>query len=496
VSNKLLLFWQFILPFYTPFYHQLQNEMNMAIRKLLPVIFLVCLSAIVWAQPSKNQPTAVILKTANTLLQAQHFDAAEEYFNKALQNAKAAKNTYYQAQAWEGLANLYSKTKQQTEAVVAYQNCIKLYRALGYSVIADLLNSQMKNVLGLGDLHAGIEIGAKGIKLSVIEVKLASAENDYTLRLDTAINTDAAALSYQSEKETYDAISILYGIIEQRFDIPAQRIHIVISSGLKQELDKYNKVEYFAGIVRPKELDPKIKIGYVTVEQEAQMSFRGIVPQMNRLTANQLDVGSGNTKGGYLNANRSFVPITFPVGTKSFQRLLESKINANLSLYDYRKAAEKMIIDSFGRMVVYQFRDKSEIKTREVVYLSGGIVWCIASLMHPELIKQNHVELSLQDITDFQNLVTTDFETLTKPDLNKLNREDAAASMENINKVINTYDQKALLVGSIWLEELVSQLDRANPGKKLIFPRYAYVGWISGYIMDKISKQYTDMATK
>lgn len=470
--------------------------MNMALRKLLPVFFLICCSAVVNAQPSKNQPTAVILKTANTLLQAQHFEAAEEYFNKALQNAKASKNSYHQAQAWEGLANLYSKTKQQTEAIVAYQNSIKLYRALGFSVIADLLNTQMKSVLGIGDLYAGIEIGAKGIKLSVIDVKLTNGENDYTLKLDTSINTDAAALSYQSEKETLDAITILYGIIQQRYDIPAQRIHIVISSGLKQELDKYNKVEYFAGIVRPKELDPKIKIGYITVEQEAQLSFKGIVPQMNRLTANQLDVGSGNTKGGYLDANRNFVPVTFPIGTKSFQRLLESRINGNLSLFDYRKAAEKLIIDSLGRMVVYQFREKSDLKSREIVYLSGGIVWCIASLIHPEMIRQNHVELTLQDINDFQNMVTTDFESLTKPDLSKMSTDDANTSMANIKRVLNTYDQKALLSGSVWLQELITQLNTTNPNKKFIFPRYAYVGWISGYIIDKISKQYTEMAVE
>ncbi len=471
--------------------------MNMALRKLLPVFFLICCCAIIVnAQPSKNQPTAVILKTANTLLQAQHFEAAEEYFNKALQNAKASKNTYHQAQAWEGLANLYSKTKQQTEAIVAYQNSIKLYRVLGFSVIADLLNTQMKSVLGIGDLYAGIEIGAKGIKLSVIDVKLTNGENDYTLKLDTSINTDAAALSYQSEKETHDAITVLYGIIQQRYDIPAQRIHIVISSGLKQELDKYNKVEYFAGIIRPKELDPKIKIGYITVDQEAQLSFKGIVPQMNRLTANQLDVGSGNTKGGYLDANRNFVPVTFPIGTKSFQRLLESRINGNLSLFDYRKAAEKLIIDSLGRMVVYQFREKSDLKSRDIVYLSGGIVWCIASLIHPEMIRQNHVELTLQDINDFQNMVTTDFENLTKPDLSKMSSEDANASMANIKRVLNTYDQKALISGSVWLQELISQLNTTNPNKKFIFPRYAYVGWISGYIIDKISRQYTEMAVK
>ncbi|MBL7743164.1 MAG: tetratricopeptide repeat protein [Chitinophagaceae bacterium] len=473
----------------------------MSFRKLVPalLLLLICSNmtlAQVAQQPAKNQnqPTYRILKTATTLMEAQQYEAAEEYFNKALQNAKASKNNYHLAQAYEGLGNLYSKTKQQTLAVESYDKAIKLYNSLGYTVIADVLKTLKKNVQGIGELYAGIEIGARGIKLSVIEVKLGNGENDYNLKLDTSINTDAAALSYQSEKETFDAITLLYGILRKRYQVPSSRTHIVISSGLKQDLDKYNKVEYFANIIRPKELDPQIKIGYVTVDEEAQLSFKGIVPQVNRLSADQLDVGSGNTKGGYLNAGRTFIPVTFPWGTKSFQRLVESKAQGNQSLEDFRLTAEKLIADSLRRSMVNHFLDKRDFKTRDIVYLSGGIVWSIASLMHPDQIRQNHVELSQQDIAAFRDQVYARYDDLIKPDLSKMNAEDAAVSLANIRRVVNTYDQKAMLSGAIWLDELVRQVNTINPNKKFIFPRFAYVGWISGYIIDKTSKQYTELA--
>jgi hypothetical protein len=121
----------------------------------------------------------------------------------------------------------------------------------------------------------------------------------------------------------------------------------------------------------------------------------------------------------------------------------------------------------------------------------------MASLMHPELIRQNHVELTQQDITAFRDLVYDSYDKLVNPDLSKtLNAEDAAASMANIKRVVNTYDQKALLSGAIWLDELIRQINTINPNKKFIFPRQAYVGWISGYIIDKTSKQYTEVAVK
>ncbi len=471
--------------------------MSLLSRKLVSLLVLVVMCTAVPAQQSNKQPTSRILKTANTLLEAQQFEAAEQYYNKALLNAKAAKNSYYQAQAYEGLGNLYSKTKQQALAVEAYEKAIKLYNTLGLKVIADVLGSQLKSIQGIGELYAGVEIGAKGIKLSVIEVKQSYGENDYTLKADTSINTDAAALSYQSEKETFDAVTVFYDLIRKKYQIPPSRIHIVISSGLKQELDKYKKVEYFANVVRPLELDPQIKIHYITVDEEAQLSFKGIVPQINRMTANQLDVGSGNTKGGYMDAGRKFVPVTFPLGTKSFQRLVEARAPANLNIEDFLKAAEKLIIDSLGRMIIYEFRDKTDFKSRDVLYLSGGIVWSIASLMHPELIRQNYVELTRQDIADFRKQVYSNYNELVNPDLhNSMSPEDAQASLDNIKRVVKTYDQKALLAGSIWLDEVLKQVNTENPNKKLIFPRYAYVGWISGFIIDKISKQYTELSMK
>ena len=329
----------------------------------------------------------------------------------------------------------------------------------------------------------------------MIELQLhKDSENDYILKTDTSINTDAAALSYQSEVETRNAIAVFYKIIKTRYDIAYNKIHIVISSGLKQDLDKYGKTEYFAQVIRPKELDSRIRINYITPKQEAELSFRGIVPQKNRLTADQLDVGSGNTKGGYFDEMNAFVPVTFALGTKSFQRLIESKTQG--SLEEFLESAKQIMDDSLARLMVYEFANKTEFKTRDVVYLSGGIVWSIASLMYPEKINDNYVEISAADIASFRKKVYSDYMTLITPDVSKtLDAKDANTTLRNINRVIKTYDQKAMLAGAIWLDELIQQVNTRNPGKKFIYPRYAYVGWISGYIMDKINKQYMTMAS-
>ena len=205
-------------------------------------------------------------------------------------------------------------------------------------------------------------------------------------------------------------------------------------------------------------------------------------------------MGSGNTKGGYFDEMNAFVPVTFALGTKSFQRLIESKTQG--SLEEFLESAKQIMDDSLARLMVYEFANKTEFKTRDVVYLSGGIVWSIASLMYPEKINDNYVEISAADTASFRKKVYSDYMTLITPDVSKtLDAKDANTTLRNINRVIKTYDQKAMLAGAIWLDELIQQVNTRNPGKKFIYPRYAYVGWISGYIMDKINKQYMTMAS-
>ncbi|UEG48883.1 tetratricopeptide repeat protein [Ferruginibacter lapsinanis] len=461
--------------------------------KNLLIVVLVLIATTVSAQVIKSQAAFRMLQTANTLLEAKQFEAAEEYYRSGLFKAIQNKDSYCEAFANEGLGNLFTKLEQPDSAIWHYQVAVKLYKNQKLTVIATLVESLLKSVQGIGDLYAGIEIGAKGIKLSVIDVKLSKdREYGYTLKLDTAINTDAASLSYQSEKETSDAVAILLDIINSRFKIPANKIYVVVSSGLRQELDKYNKLEYFESIIRPKGMDVAIKITSITPEQEAELSVLGIIPQRHRFTAGQLDIGSGNTKGGYFTANKIFEPITFSLGTKSFQRLVESTAKGDVN--DFATMAEKLWNDSLSKYAIREFVSKREIKLKDMLYLSGGIVWAIVSLQHPEKINDNYVEITPSEIATFKKEIVQNYDKLTHPDLTIIpSPEDVKAAGKNIGRVLKTFDQKAMVAGAIWLNHLMQEITTINPAKKIIYPKYGYVGWISGYIIKKVTQQYVGL---
>ena len=160
-----------------------------------------------------------------------------------------------------------------------------------------------------------------------------------------------------------------------------------------------------------------------------------------------------------------------------------------------RKAAEQLVKDSLTKVMIDELVSKPDFKSRDVVYLSGGIVWSISSLLHPRSSAiNNYTELSSGDIEEFRQRVFSDYNGLIKPDISFIqNAEEAQATQKNINRVVNTYDQKALLAGAIWLDELIKQINTINPGKKFMYPKYAYVGWISGYIVKKVNQQFVGL---
>ena len=99
----------------------------MLIKNFLFVILFFC-STFVTAQKIKSQATATMLKTATSLMEAQQFDAAEEYYKKGLSKATVTGDNYSLAAANEGLGNLYTKLDKADLAISHYKTAIRLYR--------------------------------------------------------------------------------------------------------------------------------------------------------------------------------------------------------------------------------------------------------------------------------------------------------------------------------------------------------------------------------
>src|SRR5262245_60142794 len=101
------------------------------LRKTILIACLFFVYHIAEAQNIKSQATFRMLKTATTLMEAQQFEASEEFFKKGLEKAKSNYDAYCQAFAHEGLGNLYSKMDRSELAISNYKSAVRIYRSMG-----------------------------------------------------------------------------------------------------------------------------------------------------------------------------------------------------------------------------------------------------------------------------------------------------------------------------------------------------------------------------
>ncbi|MGZ8539006.1 MAG: hypothetical protein ACXWV6_00065 [Chitinophagaceae bacterium] len=90
-------------------------------------------------------------------------------------------------------------------------------------------------------LYSGIEVGSKGVKMSLLEVgKNAKNNGSFNVLKDTSVNTDFISFSAATFSATLEGLSGLYDVATKEYNISPDKIFTVVSSGA------YNMNDYIA----------------------------------------------------------------------------------------------------------------------------------------------------------------------------------------------------------------------------------------------------------
>jgi Tetratricopeptide repeat len=431
------------------------------------------------------------IKVGNTLREAQQYDLSEKYLRQGLQIITEQGDKYWEAAAYENLGLLFKDQDKAEDATRYFNKALVIYRQLKMTLSEKALEQMLTGAEGKEQLYAGIEIGAKGVKLSVLSVQLNSnGEVEYVLKSDSSVNPEPAAMTPQSQQETADALKKFMDVAKTRYGINNDRLYIVISSGLKLELDKKNKLAEFISSVTPANAPTGFTIQSVSSAEEAELAVLGTVPPKRRFSTSLIDVGSNKTNGGYfMDASQSFDAVYFPVGTKSFVKMIKNKNPFNIN--EFARVGENLWRDSLGQIVRDELGRRAGLKNRSATYLGGGIVWCMATYLYPEKVNDNYVELTPDAIRRFRIMLLSNYEKTIQPDLSAISNETLLMdARKTISRAQNTYDQESLIAGAVWIEGLMKELNATQPVKRFYFSKYAYVGWISGYISRAVAEEY------
>jgi len=341
-------------------------------------------------------------------------------------------------------------------------------------------------------IYTGIEVGSKGVKMSVIEIgKNAQSGGAFNILKDSSVNTDFISFSDPTFSATLNGLYGLYNTAENDYQIPARRIFTVISSGVKMQAEKENKTAWVNKLIdefRVKINEPNRQVEVVDITKEAILSHLGIVPEERRYNTFLIDIGSGNTKGGFFpfGTLETFRLFGLNWGTKSVSNATEKRCEGDNTLENYNKQMYKVLAGAENTDIIYAVNASGSYPLSDNVAISGGIAWAVATLSHPELIENGVVAVTYTEIAKFCEKLYNNPNALT-PDALAINvnyKDQKEAVLKESARVHKVFDQKSLMAGAGLLLKIMRQFAAAHETKAFYLIKNGQVGWVSAYVSE------------
>lgn len=345
-------------------------------------------------------------------------------------------------------------------------------------------------------LFTGIEVGSKGVKMSVLEIgNNAKSNGAFNIIKDSSVNTDFISFNESTFTATLNQMTSLYHAAQTEFNIPAKRIFTAISSGVKMQAEKENKTAMIQQLIdafRFKINDPVKEVVVVNVLQEAMLSHLGIVPDSRRYNTFLIDIGSGNTKGGYFpyGNTKDFYLFQLNWGTKSTANATEKILDENKTLENYKKQLTRVLSGAENSEIIYAVNSSGAYPLSDYIAFSGGIAWAAATLMHPELMENSVIPITFDEFAKFNESLYMNHGSFSVDNLSKVTKDETEKALigKNVKNVHGVFDQKSLMAGAGLMYKIMRQFSSIYETKQFYFVKNGQVGWISAYVDENISK--------
>lgn len=331
-------------------------------------------------------------------------------------------------------------------------------------------------------LYAGIEVGSKGVKLCILNNALSSKDLSQKVIYDTTVNTDFIKFNGPSNDATLAAMLHLFRVANQNFNVNSNNIFLAISSGVKQTAErekKEDKITIFISAIKSLLNDPNREVEVVSVYQESIFTHKSILPKEDNMTSIIIDIGSGNTKGGYFISSNVFNTFNIAWGTKSTTNIVEKVCDSPCTIDEFSKLLNKKL-NQISDKDIPEAIDKCGITNYDFkILFSGGIAWAAATLAKPSQIKEKKLDLSYEETEELYYQMVNNFAVLT-------GGEHSQQYLDEKYRVQKVFNQKSLIGGTGLLLNVMKKFERVKGTKKYSFIKNNKAGWLPGYIIDKI----------
>ncbi len=323
------------------------------------------------------------------------------------------------------------------------------------------------------NLFGGIEIGSKGIKMTVVDVQNAK-KSIFELKKFWTENAGIAKgiaidgnLALEDIEFTCKIVLANYQKMLNEYKIEDSKIFIVASSGVGMA----QNTDYLAE--RVKQLTQK-DLEIISSKLEAKLLLRGCIPQQRYNNSIIIDIGGGNTKGGYIetiNGNNIFYPLNMNLGTVTLTEKINKKAKSD-KISEYLEIATSYL-PSIDTEVNTMLEERPMSKQKKNVYMSGGAVWAFYTLSKAMAATENYTEFTYDQVQYHNAVLQNNFQLF----------KELAATNEEVDRVLKTYSQKHLIsANNLLLNTLESLGDLTN--KRIYFVKQGQIAWLMSYVAD------------
>jgi tetratricopeptide (TPR) repeat protein len=416
------------------------------------------------------------LNLGDTYRKMKDYEEAEKYILEGLEGVKKVGDKFWEAVGYRNLGWLYRDKGDKKTAKDYLTRAYDLFKSIGAERGAlDALLSLQELEKQKVAIYGGVEIGSNGVKAQAYRIGL-KGDEFYDLQevFRESINTtiiagvkETGAFSKDGIEETAQAVKTLIEKLKEK-GVPGDNIFVVTSSAIssvknRDELAK--RVEELTGY----------KVEFLTVKDEVLYGIAGAVPPKYFYNSIFVDVGSGNTKIGYLEKVGGSINVRsfeLPYGTVSLtERASKGK--------DFRRELVEFLSKEVEPLLKREAQKNPAYLNRKNVFLVGGIVWALTTLQKPGQVEEAYVRLSALDIRNFVQAIPKNPDRVLNPDLSKLKPELRDKAKMQVEKVKDVFSVDNLYAGGMLLESLGKGLKFEK--RNLLFPRYG--NWLVGYVV-------------
>lgn len=406
----------------------------------------------------------------------RQFSLANDSLFQGLNKIRKIGDSYWEAVANVYVGRLYRDMGNIPLARKWFSASIDIYSRIGAAGNLTDAKAELEE-LSQPRPYGGIEIGAKGVKSSVLMMKpLPDGDYDVDEAFRKSINTTIfagvktkGAFEPEAIDETANAVKELFELMVDKYKVDKKNIYLVGSSAVAKATNRdalTDKVRQLTGI----------ELSYITKDDEVLYNVVGSIPADKIAKALSVDIGSGNTKIGYwdrANGRDNVIAVEVPLGTVS---LSDAVAKAGDDPKALSNAADRVIQDELAPKIKAEMQKRPGYRNRRPVYLVGGIVWAVATLTKPG-DRKDFTKLTPVDVDKFIASLKKNPDAFLNPSLTNVTDPETKQWAESqINAVKDVFTPENMLSGAKLLRAVFAEMKI----KEGYFARWG--SWLAGKV--------------